>query len=77
MLASGHGGIAAIVEAALKMARKVTSGPFPDEGYCDITIPAHGRHTLEFDGAEYFESGPLGAKASFIWSFMLSVVAGV
>jgi hypothetical protein len=41
----------------LKMARKVTSGPFPDEGYCDITIPAHGRHTLEFDGAEYFEWG--------------------
>lgn len=37
---------------------EVTDGRFPtDEGYCNITIPAHARHVLEFDGSEYFEWG--------------------
>jgi hypothetical protein len=36
---------------------ETTSGRFPNEGYCEITIPAHGRHVLEFDGDEYFERG--------------------
>ena len=36
---------------------EVTSGKFPDEGYCSITIPAHGRHVLEFVGPQYFEWG--------------------
>ena len=66
------------VEKRSYSSSETTSGPSPDEGYCDITIPAHRRYTLEFDGAEYFEWGRSAQRqASFIWSFMSSVVAGV
>jgi hypothetical protein len=36
--------------------RETTYGKFPDEGYCNITIGAHARHTLEFTGSEYFDA---------------------
>ena len=34
---------------------EVTGGKFPNEGYCNITIGAHSRHTLTFEGEDYFE----------------------
>jgi hypothetical protein len=38
--------------------RETTGGRFPpEEGYCNITIPAHGRHILRFEDSEYFEWG--------------------
>jgi len=37
--------------------RETTGGEFPNEGYCYITIPAHERHVLAFDGEDYFEWG--------------------
>jgi hypothetical protein len=43
--------------------REIEYGRFPpDVGYCDITIPAHGRHVLHFEGKEYFDvrSGKTG-----------------
>ncbi len=40
-----------------RVTRETTGGRFPDEGYCDITIPAHGRHVLKFDDEEYFDWG--------------------
>ena len=31
-------------------------GTFPNEGYCNITIGAHSRHTLVFSEQEYFDA---------------------
>ena len=42
--------------------RETTGGRFPNEGYCDITIPAHGRHVLFFEDKEYFDVWQLAAK---------------
>jgi hypothetical protein len=36
---------------------ETTNGRFPLEGYCNITIGAHTRHTLEFTEQEYFDWG--------------------
>lgn len=30
---------------------------FPDEGYCNITIKPHSRHTINFAGIHHFEWG--------------------
>ena len=41
---------------------EITGGRFPQEGYCNITIGAHARHTLEFAEQEYFDSGHAAIK---------------
>ena len=41
---------------------KTTNGRFPQEGYCNITINAHARHTLEFTEQEYFDWGRAAVK---------------
>ena len=41
---------------------ETTSGRFPQEGYCNITINAHARYTLEFTEEEYFDWGHAAAK---------------
>jgi len=28
---------------------------YPDVGYCDITVPAHSRHVMEFKDQHYFQ----------------------
>jgi hypothetical protein len=41
---------------------EITGGRFLQEGYYNITIAAHGRHTLEFTGQEYFDWGRATVK---------------
>ena len=36
--------------------KEITDGRSPDEGYCSITIAAHGRHTLYFNELDYFST---------------------
>lgn len=36
---------------------KTVDGRFPDEGYCKITIKAHDRYVLLFEGKQYFRVG--------------------
>ena len=67
----GHGGIAAIVEAALKMARKVTSGPFPDEGYCRFTLIAETdrvRHFRALPETRPFRGIQIGTGGPFLYT---------
>ena len=34
---------------------QLTAGEFPDEGLCDIVIPAHSRYVLSFQEHRYFD----------------------
>src|ERR1700675_1489295 len=34
--------------------RHIVNGRFPNEGYCNLTIGPHSRHTLPFKGKEHF-----------------------
>ena len=41
---------------------ETVNGRFPQKGYCNITIGAHARHTLEFTEQEYFDWGRAAVK---------------
>lgn len=43
--------------------RKIIDGVFPNEGYCNITIKAHDRYVLSFEGGQQHYSGGNPTKA--------------
>ena len=53
--------------------RETLNGRFPDEGYCNITIAAHSRHTLHFKDQQSFPWGQSTLDGS-VWYLKLHIV---
>jgi hypothetical protein len=52
----------------------IVGGRTPDVGYCNITIAAHSRHTLEFGGKEWFRTPEPGLDRNCKLMLVLHVV---
>jgi hypothetical protein len=46
--------------------KTIVNGRFPNEGYCNLTIGPHSRHTMPFKGKEHFAWPSAGATHLYL-----------